>query len=71
MPPHRGGNIYQKYSSYSYFLGEIHEINTCTKISLSKTRKSMPRKLVPLKFFLLYGCIYVALDLLYTISELY
>ena len=31
----------------------------------------MPRKLVPLKFFLLYGCIYVALDLLYTISELY
>ena len=31
----------------------------------------MPRKLVPLKFFLLYGCIYVVLDLLYTISELY
>ena len=31
----------------------------------------MPRKLVPLKFFLLYGYIYVVLDLLYTISELY
>ena len=30
------------------------KINTCTKISLSKTRKTMPQKLVPLKYFLLY-----------------
>ena len=32
------------------------KINTCTKISLSKTRKSMPPKLVPLKCFILYRC---------------
>ena len=29
-------------------------INTCTKISLSKTSKSMPRKLIPSKCFILY-----------------
>ena len=32
------------------------KINTCTKISLSKTRKSMPQKLVHLKYFILYRC---------------
>ena len=30
------------------------KINTYTKISLSKNRKSMPRILVPLKYFILY-----------------
>ena len=30
------------------------KINTCTKVSLSKTTKSMPRKLIPLKYFILY-----------------
>ena len=32
------------------------KINTSTKIYQSKARKSMPRKLVPLKYFILYGC---------------
>ena len=32
------------------------KINTRTKISLSKTRKSIPQKLVPLKYFILYRC---------------
>ena len=33
---------------------EYRRINTCTKISLSKTRKLVPRNLVPLKYFILY-----------------
>ena len=32
------------------------KINTCAKASLSKTRKSMPQKLVPLKYFILCRC---------------
>ena len=31
---------------------EYRKINTCTKISLSKTRKSVQQKLVPLKYFI-------------------
>ena len=30
------------------------KINTCTNVSLRKTTKSMPRKLIPLKYFILY-----------------
>ena len=41
------------------------KISTCSKILLSKTRKSMPRKLVPLFYTK------VVLHLLYTISECY
>ena len=47
------------------------KINTCTKISLRKTKKSMPRKLVALKYFILYQCIDKLLHLLYAISEIY
>ena len=46
------------------FVKNIPVTVTCTKISLSKTRKSIPQRLVPLKYFILY--IYVVLRLLYT-----
>ena len=36
------------------FVKNIPVTVTCTKISLSKTRKSIPQRLVPLNYFILY-----------------
>ena len=56
MPPRRGVAFIRNIPVTVTFGVKYMTFNTCAKISLSKTWNSMPRKLVPLKYFILYRC---------------